>query len=353
MLYLLAYFIFLFFCNNFIFSQDASNKNYHTVVLDPGHGGCNIQPFSIYGDKYDVLSGKYTDSYRPGAFYNGLWENEETYKIALLVEEYLKLTLDPNKHLQFKSILKKYTTANISHITPIKVYFSREPGYASQYENIKKDPNAPYRLYDYPDIITQEYKKGTISRINNIQPELTVTIHLTRGKINRSGAMNAVITPGYKTYNLALDYAKNKNKQKLIRQNFLQSKYQNWFLTSGRTPFESFLIDACIYFTGSSCDKYGNHTPTDEFYGYRYNMFSWSYKDPINWTDTAQKHPNNSQYSKSLSQFIPQGAYWQREKSIKEHWKREDGIEGFGGDNLYAAHEILRYIRKGFLKIQI
>ena len=349
-----GFFVYIFLFNTTLLlsqsSQDIIKPN--IVVLDPGHGGKNVQPFSLYGDKYDKISGKYTDAYRPGAFYKGLWEHEETYKISKLINKILDLTLLSKDHQQFKKILNKYTNQKIEKIYPIKSFLSRNESYFSQYSKIEKDPNAPYRLYDYPDIKTKEFKKGTITRINDLKPELTVTIHLTRGNVNKYGAMNAVITPSYKTYKQAIDYVQNSKNRNNIKNQFLKSPYKNWFLTQGRNNFESFLNDAWIYFTGYWSTTDGLNPSVDEFYGYRYNMFNWAYQDNNEWVNIARKHPINTQYTNHLKYFTPIGKYWQREKSIEEEWKRENGYDNFGGDNFYAAQELLRYIRKGFKVIK-
>ena len=319
------------------------------VVLDPGHGGIDLEPRSVYGDKYDLLSKKYLDNFRQGAYYKGLWENEETYSIARMVQDHLFLTRSHQGKKIFRSILQKYTPYSVGEIGSIESFLSRKKSYPDIYFDIREDLNAPYRLYDYRDIRTNRLKKGRISKINTLQPHLVVSIHLTRGQKNTQGALNAVITPSYATYRLALTYVKNRRSRRRIKQKFQNSDYQDWFLTKGRGQFASFLLDSWIYFTGYWCKPHGLSAMPDVFKGYRHNMITWRYKDKGNWHLRAKKHQNYTPYSKSLKTISLNNAFWRRERSKPEQWRRENGYEDYGGDNLYSSHEILRYIRKGFL----
>ncbi len=351
--------IFLFFYLFWQYSvySDTKLNSFHNlekpvyrVVLDPGHGGLNIMPRSVYGDKYDPINKIYADNFRPGAYHEGIWEHEEVYKIARLIQSYLFLTRTKSGKIKFQKIMRKYSKKALYKIYPIDVYISRENSYAMNYFDIYEDINALYRLYDYPDIRTNKMKKGRISKINSYKPHLVVTIHLTRGQRNKMGALNSVITPGLDTYKIALEYAKASNQDKKdIMNQFLVSSYQNWFKVAGRDHFESFLLDACVYFTGYWCDRINLSAIEDKFKGYRHNMFSWKYADQPNWIDRAIRHPKNSQYSKNLKDFTLEGPFWQREQGREERWRREGGIEGYGGDNLYASNELLRFLRKGFL----
>ena len=325
----------------------------YRVVLDPGHGGLNIRPGSVYGDKYDLLSLEYLDDFRSGAYYDGVWENEEAYFIARMVQDHLFLTQSQQGKKIFRSILQKYARHSIHKVGTIEAFLSRENSYPALYFDIREDINAPYRIYDYRDIRTNRPSKGRISKINSFKPHLVVSIHLTRGEKNKIGGLNAVITPGYSTYRLAIDYVKNPGKRSRIKKRFQDSHYQDWFLTKGRSRFESFLLDSWIYFTGYWCKKHGLSYLQDNFRGYRHNMVTWRYRDAGSWYLQARKHRDRTRYSRSLKTISLKGAFWQREKSKPEAWRREKGFESYGGDNLYASHEILRYVRKGLLANQI
>ena len=161
-----------------------------------------------------------------------------------------------------------------------------------------------------------------------------------------------MVTPGYDTYKLALDYVKTKNtsqKQK-IRRKFFSSPYASWMAAnSSRTHFQWFLCDAWIYFTGYWSKKDGLSADKRKFRGYRHNMMHWAYADGDGWVETARNHPPNTAFSNNLKNFVPEGPFWEREKDVPERWRRTEGEEGYGGDNLYASEELLRYVRKGMI----
>lgn len=118
----------------------------------------------------------------------------------------------------------------------------------------------------------------------------------------------------------------------------------DWFKeNTKRTSFEWFLNDAALYFSGYPLDK-KRKVNLNEFKGYRYNMITWAYQDSSGWEKKAKHHYPNSQYSSDLKSIAVKGKFWQREKSKYEKYRREGGIEGFGGDNAYASYEIIRYM---------
>lgn len=322
----------------------------YTVVLDPGHGGRYMSPESVYGDKWDPVRGEYLDRYRHGAYMKGIWESEVMYAMAVDARNLLRYTLDEDKHERFKAILKKYTGKAPEKIEPVRALLSRENNYHTRYLSVQKDPNAPYRLYDFPDIETGEMRKGTISRINEMQPNLVVSLHLTGGRSPRQGAMAAVITPGYETYKKAIEYVKGNSRERArIKREFRRSQWSDWFRSArGYNTFQTFMLDAWVYYTGYWSTKSGLNPRTDKYRGHRHNMFSWAYRDK-KWLDIARRSEPGTAYAANLKNFKPQGSFWQREQSQPESWRREGGPEGYGGDNHYAANELMRFVRKAFL----
>lgn len=321
------------------------------VVLDPGHGGRYVEPNAVYGDKYNPFTGLFMEGFRPGASIDGLIENEEVYAIAQKAKEILDLTMTIEGRVKFYEILKKYDPNALLPTEGIEVFLSRNSGYMENYWSTDYDVNRDYRLYDHQDLLDQHHVPGLISRINQLKPVLVVSLHLTGGNPDKRGGMSAVITPGYDTYKTALKYvrAATEQERKTIRENFLKGSYGNWFISHhGRDHFEWFLCDAWIYFTGYWSKPDGLSADFDMFRGYRQNLISWSYQDK-NWLKTANQHLAYTPYSTQLTYFSPQGKYWERERNQAESWRRENGPEGYGGDNFYAAEEILRFLRKGLL----
>jgi len=331
---------------------DASSaQEGYVVVLDPGHGGRYMRPVSIYGDKYDARLGHYLDKYREGASYDGLHENIEMYELATRIQKILILTHTSEGRKKFHELLKKYNPKAVLPSHAIQVYISRTDGYYGDYETKGIDINGPYRLYDYPDIKTGKMQKGTISRINALRPHLVVSMHLTSGRGGKYGALSAVITPGFDTYKYALDYMTgDSDEKKIVRKKFLNGPYNDWFNSGcGKDEFEWFLCDAWIYFTGYWSKSRSMEPDFSKFRGNRYNFLTWSYSDP-EWPNSEAIEKKTGSYSPYLANFKPEGRFWEREKSDPEKWRREGGPEGYGGDNLYAANELLRFVRYSLYK---
>jgi hypothetical protein len=327
----------VFISNNSIFG--------FRVVLDPGHGGRYLEPNSIYGDKYDAESALFLEAFRPGASINGMNENEDVYEIALKVKEILDLTLNETGKKKFLGLLKKYDNKSNEPVIDIEAFISRDPGYKEEYRKIDYDINRNYRLYDHYDILNHEHVQGVISKINSIKPELVVSIHLTGGNPDKYGGLSAVITPGYQTFKMAYDYVvSHEADRNSVETAFKQSNYSQWFIGQhGRSAFEWFLCDSWIYFTGYWSTADGLNPDMDKFRGIRQNFITWNYRDiaPVGYNS----NPNQIH----LKRFKAEGKFWEREKDIPETWRRENGLQGYGGDNLYASEEILRFIRKGLL----
>lgn len=319
-----------------------------TVVLDPGHGGKDISPVSLYGDKYDPRLVKYLDRFREGARYKGVWENETMYDIAVQAKQLLDLTTTTEGKTKFSQILKKYGI-HAEKVEEIQAFLSRPPGYSETYFAQRDDFNAGYRLYDYPDIKTDQIQRGTISRINALKPELVVTLHLTHTESHKNGGLATVMTPGYRTYNLARQFVSgDKKSRKQIKKKFQNSPYRYWFISEDKYDhFYSFMCDAWIYYTGYWSKRNGLETDYHKYRGFRQNFFTWAYAEPEDITGSITG--KSGRYATHLKNFRPEGPFWEREMSEPEDWRREAGDEGYGGDNFYASQELLRFMRKALL----
>jgi hypothetical protein len=321
----------------------------YRVVLDPGHGGRDIIPHTLYGDKFDRRLGTYLDKFREGARYRGVWEFEVMYDIAAKAKKILDKTATPSGRQEFKKILKKYGKPG-SEIEAIEAFVSRPAGYIENYFENRNDLNAPFRLYDYPNQKTEAVEPGTISRINALEPELVITLHLTHTEAPAAGGMATVITPGYRTYELAHRYVRaDGDDRKKIRARFGDTEWNRWFVSDDRFKvFPSFMADAFIYYIGFWSKPDGVHTDYSRFRGYRHNLVSWSYADSDAIIESLYGQ-KGERYATTLAAFEPKGKFWEREKAEPETWRREDGPEGYGGDNHYAGTEVLRYTRKAFV----
>ncbi len=306
------------------------------VVLDPGHGGLEFLSRDRHGDRFDSLSGKYLDDFRAGASWKGLHEREITWNIASKTAEILKDASPGGDFRKFEKILEKYGRP-LKRIN-IETFMSRDSGEKINADD--PDPNAPYRLFDYPDA-HGKILPGRISSINSLRPRLVVSIHLASSGSDDYHAINPVIAAPFSFMVKGLDYLRGRRTS---RDFFSSSRFRDWFIEKEtRTPFSWYLSDVSQYFTGYPLDENRNIC-LDRFKGYRHNMIQWAFRDRDGWEKEAVFHRRWSPYSADYMDFAPAGKFWNRERSVYESYRRDGGDEGFGGDNAYASYEIVRYI---------
>ena len=324
-------------------------SSYYIVVIDPAHGGRRTHPSSIYGSSFEFLSERFTTSYHEGSKEKGLWEREISYRISRWVKRYLDLTQTKWGRRWWYKRLKRY--GRPGRITrPIKSYLLRKTSFHDTYAKYHLDPNAPYRLYDYQNILTGKRELGLISKMNSYKPHLIISIHLTGGRGPRYGGLASVITPSYYIMRYGFLYVKEEDpkEREKIRKKWESTPWKNWLIfdkKEKRDHFSAFLKDAWIYFIGIGCDRTGLNPDFSYIRGYRYNAITWRYQDPPGWEKEALEHEEDTPYALHLKDFAPTNAFFRREMGLPERWRREKGEEGFGGDNFYASQEILRYIR--------
>lgn len=312
-----------------------------TVVLDPGHGGVSKDPVSQNGDKYDSISKKYLEAYKQGTEHSGHTERKIVLALAKELDSILHLTETDEGWKDFEKILSRYSAEKSHTRIRIKSSLTRDSNFDEDRES--SDPNAEYRLYDFPDSKTGKIQKGRLSRINALKPQLVVSLHMNPSSKGNTGGMAAVLTPGYTTFQLLRDISEGKKNSK----DFLKSPWSDWMIfVSGWSRLENAIADAWIYFHGYWSDKSGKKTETDKFEGYRQNMVTWAYQDQLGWEDSTRKSTQGP-YAKKHSDFLPKGKFWEREKSLRELKRREGGREGYGGDNFYASQELLRFVQFG------
>ena len=310
------------------------------VVLDPGHGGRHLTPKSEHGDRYDLLSNSYIDHFSAGASYRGnIHEHIIVYSIAEKVKALLDHCSPEGDFEKFQEILKKYT----GHPPPrvyIKTEMSRGPSITAKEAGSLEDPNAAFRLFDYPDG-RGNMLPGRISRINAMKPHMVLSLHAAHSAPEAYRGMTPVLAPSYDFFYKGLEYLRGERESSRF---FHRSPYNQWFtLNTSRTHFQWFLSDTSLYFTGFPLGR-DLKVQDNNFKGYRYNMVQWLYADDPGWHNTAAGHPDNTRYSKDYNTFKPEGRFWEREQSEHEKRRRTGGPEGFGGDNALASYEIIRYI---------
>jgi len=308
------------------------------VIIDPGHGGVGRRPIEKHGDRYDSISGKYLDLFKEGASLRGLYERDIVYNIAKKTEKYLELCKPGGDNYAFYQLIRQYTDEDPDRIN-IVTYSSRKKSITEEQADTMQDPNAEYRLFDYPGP-DGNIQQGRLSTMNQIKPHMIVSLHLAEYGPNDYHGISPVIAVPYSLLYKGFRYLKG---DRWIKSDMERAIIDNWFCEdSYRSSFQWFLNDVSLYFTSFPLKK--NLSASNDFKGYRYNMINWKYKDFNGWEYVAKSHPVNTRYAKDINEFVPDGKFWVREQSVYEKYRREGGTEGFGGDNAYASYEIIRYI---------
>ncbi|PJZ48479.1 N-acetylmuramoyl-L-alanine amidase [Leptospira saintgironsiae] len=322
-------------------SQETTPKRTYNIVIDPGHGGLDLKPKEEHGDKYDPISNKYLEPYKAGAQTKSRRESEVVLALAKEVKEILDLTKTPEGFETFRSYAKKFTNDTLPWIR-IDSDLTREETAKEEGADLSSDPNAFYRLYDYPDKKSGKLKPGRISRINAARPYLVLSLHLNPSWKGHPGGMAAVLSPSYRTF-----YNLRKISEGKSSKSFEDGPWSEWMRFKMEwSRLENAVADAWIYFNGYWPNKSGKKTDLSNFEGYRQNMVTWKYADPSGWVDKAVLD-GPGPYAKKHSEYSAKGKFWDRERAEPELWRREDGAEGFGGDNHYAATELMRFLQYG------
>lgn len=308
------------------------------VVLDPGHGGVAKRPISMHGDRYDAISEGYLDIFKEGAALGRLRERDIVYSIVKKAERYLRLCAPNGDNNSFYEILKQYTDEEPERIN-ILTLVSRKRNITEDEAETLRDPNGPYRLFDYPGE-DGSIRDGRLSKMNAFRPHLIVSLHLAEYGPREYRGMSPVVAAPYSFLEMGLRYLKGDRG---VKDEISRGVLEDWFCEGvDRSNFQWFLNDVSLYYTGYSLKK--NSNEADMFRGYRYNMVDWRYRDFDGWEYIARGHPSNTRYARSVQDFVPDGKFWARERSRYEKYRREGGREGFGGDNAFASYEIIRYI---------
>ncbi|GIX40741.1 MAG: N-acetylmuramoyl-L-alanine amidase [Leptospiraceae bacterium] len=343
-------FIILFYILVFgIFSNDIP---VYRVVIDPGHGGA---PKNVYDDKWDPITKQYLDYYNIGMRYKNYYEYKIVLQIARKVYRYLKFTETEEGWEKFQWLLKQFSEQTNFKRIIIKTYLTRTNNWEDRgIPASSRIVNDPYRLYDYPK--NKKIYPGRISYINSLKPHLVISIHLNPGGPGHPGGMAAVLAPGYKTFDLLRKVTLGKEKPDV----FNTLPWAPFWLVNepGWSKFEMAMADAWVYFHGFRWHKDTKKPWLDKDRGIRYNMVSWRYRDKPDWVIRAikqRKYHIPGPYTLEYDKFIPEGPFWDRERSELEYWRREKPLPEynifFGGDNHYASDELLRFLQYG-LRIQ-
>ncbi|MCS7206002.1 MAG: N-acetylmuramoyl-L-alanine amidase [Leptospiraceae bacterium] len=339
-------FLLLFF--GLILGLSSEEIPIYRVVVDPGHGGVTKD---VKDDRWDPITKEFLDYYNAGMSYKNYHEHRIVLVVAKKLHQYLHMTETDEGWRKFHWILKQYAEQETFPRIVIKSYLTRDKNWEDT-KLPKNHPsvNEPFRLYDYPK--NNQMQLGRISYINSLRPHLVVSIHMNPGGKGHKGGMFSVLAPSFQTF----DYLRNMFLGKIDKKKFEQLPWAPFWLVNekGWSKLEMAFSDTWVYFHGYRWNKKTNSPWEEKNRGFRYNMVTWIYKDSDDWIQKAIEQKNKKlpgPYSLDYRKFIPEGKYWEREKSELEYWKREKPLPEygipFGGDNHYASDELLRFIQYG------
>lgn len=181
------------------------------IVVDPGHGGIAKDPKAQHGDKYDSVTQTYLETYKQGTEHGNLTERKVVLNLAKEVHRILKLTETEAGWKEFEGYLQLFSKKSEFTRVTLESKLTRETSFDE--DSASDDPNATYRLYDFPDPKTGVRRKGRLSKINESKPHLVLSLHLNPASKGQTGGMGAVLTPGFKTFSQIKKISEKKNRK--------------------------------------------------------------------------------------------------------------------------------------------
>ncbi|MFW5782248.1 MAG: N-acetylmuramoyl-L-alanine amidase [Candidatus Muiribacteriaceae bacterium] len=291
------------------------------VCIDPGHGGKPEFGDRNGGDHWNPERKTFLKYYNFGADYKGFTEHSYVMEVAEKMKKELEKLNTPDN---YKKMCDRLAHAGIlidrEHDIRFEVMLTREESYGKRPEKDHSNINRFYRLFDSPHPVSGgELFPGRLSRINRFRPDVTVSFHVNYVKSQAYSGMLSFFAPSYNE--MKEIYASKDHPDKLKDHRLFDS----WNIRSSRINMEDWMInDAGTYFHGYKIDG--------RFIGQRNTMIEWRYDEPVEGLDS------------DVSPDLLDSSFWDRERSVYESYRRENGPEGFGGDNPFLSEEMLRYV---------
>ncbi len=318
------------------------------VVIDAGHGGNSpfVKGRLQKSDRWDPLTKQYLSYYAPGMAANGYHEHLVMIALAHRLNRYLNWTTSALTWPRFEALLRQFAEQEQFPRIIIRTKMTRLESWNQRFKEAEnRDVNSFYRMFDYPDQ-RGRMRHGRLSLIEQFGPSLVVSLHMTPAGPGHEGGMAAVIAPGFRT----LDLIRKIHLGEAAFSEWERSPWRGRFLVipseSRWSQYEIARADIWGYFHGYRSNRDGTGPNFEQPRGIRHNLISWRYADPPGWIENYDSHAPGP-FALNYRQFQPVGKFWQRERQIGESWRREEGPLGYGGDNHYAADELMRFVQYG------
>jgi hypothetical protein len=305
------------------------------VVIDPGHGGLPLGPLSIHGERYCWSRREYLQAVNPGALHGDYRESAVVYGLAEGVQANLQAWR--NRSLADIGRLCGIRFSDPDKRVRIQSSLSRPADLPSGQAAGDSDPNAPYRMFDYP--AKGERRPGRLSRIVEEKPHLLVCLHMRKKRYAGDSGGVAVVVPPGSFMRLVLAEVDPLVPQSDISAHLRETlpaayhPYFDWFNWGGRrTSTDWMFSDLALHLLGYETQRGTLRIDPKKYAGHRERMLTWPY------AVASSRHPED------FEQVVWNSPFLRRELSLHEERRRHAGREGYGGDNLYASMELLKFI---------
>lgn len=313
-------------------SAPAPSAPEFTVLLDPGHGGVSEKASKTTGDHWDIKAGRFLTNYNFGADHAGEQEHRIVLEICQKALAILKNANTDSGWSEFSKLLSEYGTMRPGEYRRIRfdADITRSDSYLDPKYSGEVNVNRHFRLFDSPETFGRKAPAGgklfpgRMSRINARAPQLVVCVHVNSSSNPAARGCASVIIPGYSVF----DFVRTVKSRLGIRAAVSYFWVLSWFYPENQImdSLSDLVDDTDTYFTGK---RPGGR----QSIGKRWQMVDWRYSADDEYYDVMN--------------FRNPDSYWRRERSAFESMRRDGGPLGYGGDNLYASEELLKFIRMG------
>lgn len=312
-------------------SLNARYKTYR-VVIDPGHGGKSEKDGLIEGDHWDIKAKRFLTRYNYGAYHGDEAEHKIVLDICRMTGEILKSANTDAGWREFAKLLAAYGVKRPNEYRRVNfdTAMTRERSFEAPEYTAEANVNRHFRLFDSPESFDAAKKPspvlhpGRMSKINALTPELVLCVHVNSSTNPETRGQASVVIPGYRVF----DFVKTVKTRLGVKSALTYFWLLAWFYPDNPVLGNlSRLINDCeTYFTGKRSDNKSR-------IGKRWQMVKWRYCMDDEYDNLLNYKDNDS--------------YWKRERSDYESMRRDGGLIGAGGDNLYASEEFIKFIRFG------
>lgn len=332
--------------------REITKPLYIVVAINPNHGGRQAKASHLDGERYNELNRRFTVDYEEALYFQGLSEFELLSRLSKNIYNLLRLTQTSSGWEEFEKILKKYSQYPDMELKRVifEPLLTKETNYKYYEKRGETDINKYFRIMDSPTkSLLKKYHRGILSFLYKYKPDIILSFDLNY-KGSDTEKLFSINVPSYTFFNYIKSIIIQSNFQQLIDTKEREFKYiiKHWWGNDSQERTKNLLKDTWLYFTGYLPQNNFLKPDLNKFLGLGYNMFDWDFRDSARWYKEYDNKGDNPHYNTDLKLWQASGDFWEREQMEIEKKRREDGKLSYGGDNLYASEEIIKYIQAIF-----